>query len=80
LQRLEHYRRLLYWMAGFWQAARDEPLAASARALAPRLSDEQFAVPSNPFVVALTVRSLNAVLEALADRDDASSPRGLHER
>jgi hypothetical protein len=57
---LELYRRLLLWMALFWQASGDHELGRSALALASQLSDEQHAVPGHPFTVALTSRSLAA--------------------
>lgn len=61
--RLEHYRRMLLWMASFWQASGDPDLARSSLALAWQLSDPQHAVPGHPFTVALTTRSLIAAQE-----------------
>ena len=58
--RLEHYRRMLLWMASFWQASGDPELGRSALALAWQLADPQHAVPGHPFTVALTTRSLLA--------------------
>jgi hypothetical protein len=55
---LELYRRLLLGMASFWQAAGETDLGQTALALAWQLSDPQHAVPSHPFHVALTTRSL----------------------
>jgi hypothetical protein len=60
---LELYRRMLFWMASFWQASGDHELGRSALALASQLSDEQHAVARHPFTVALTTRSL-AVAQA----------------
>jgi len=67
---LELYRRMLYWMASFWQATGDHELGRSALALATQLSDEQHAVPGHPFTVALTTRSLAAALANLRDGED----------
>jgi hypothetical protein len=59
LQRqLELYRRMLYWMASFWQASGQLELGRSALALAWQLSDAQHEVPGHPFTVALITRSL----------------------
>lgn len=63
--RLEHYRRMLLWMASFWDAAGDPELARPALALAWQLSDPQHAVPVHPFTVALTTRSLGVAAEAI---------------
>jgi hypothetical protein len=57
---LELYRRMLLWMASFWQASGDQDRGQSALALAVQLSDEQHAVAGHPFTVALTTRSLAA--------------------
>ncbi len=70
IDRLELYRRMLLWMAWFWQCARETELARSARIVARSLMDEQFAVPSHPFAVALMARSLNAALEKLGTPND----------
>ena len=68
--RLEHYRRMLLWMASFWQSSGDPDLARSSLALAWQLSDPQHAVPGHPFTVALTTRSLIAAREDVqAGRD-----------
>ncbi len=63
--RLEFFRRMLFWMALFWQASGDPELGRSALALAWQLSDAQHAVPSHPFTVALTTRSLAVAQENL---------------
>jgi hypothetical protein len=55
---LEHYRRMLFWMASFWQASGETDLGRSALGLAWQLSDAQHVVPAHPFNVALTTRSL----------------------
>jgi hypothetical protein len=57
---LELYRRMLLWMASFWQASGDHERGRSALALASQLSDEQHIVPGHPFTVALSSRSLAA--------------------
>ena len=44
---------MLLWMAWVWHASGRVELARSAFALAGQLSDEQYAVPSHPFTVAL---------------------------
>jgi hypothetical protein len=63
--RLELYRRMLLWMASFWQAAGAGELGRSALALASQLSDEQHAVAGHPFTVALTTRSLTSAQASL---------------
>jgi hypothetical protein len=68
---LELYRRMLLWMASFWQAAQDEPRGRAALALAVQLSDEQHAVPGHPFTVALTSRSLTRAQAQLRAGVDA---------
>jgi hypothetical protein len=62
---LEHYRRMLFWMASFWQASGDTDLAQSALGLAWQLSDAQYLVPAHPFTVAITTRSLTVAQENL---------------
>ena len=62
---LEHYRRMLLWMAGFWRSDGDDKLARSALGLAWQLADAQHVVPGHPFAVALTTRSLTAAREGL---------------
>jgi hypothetical protein len=77
IHRLELYRRMLLWMHWFWSYAAEPELALSAQTLARQLTDEQFAVPSHPFIVALTALSLNAAREKLGAEDD---PRPSTER
>jgi hypothetical protein len=60
LERLELYRRMLLWMVRIWHCAGRDDLWQSALVLAYQLSDEQYAVPSYPFTVWLTTRSLLA--------------------
>ena len=60
INRLELYRRMLMWMAWFWKCTGSTDLSTSALACASELSDEQYAVPSHPFTVELTTRSLVA--------------------
>jgi hypothetical protein len=60
INRLELYRRMLLWMAWFWMYSGSTDLSTSALACASELSDEQYAVPSHPFTVELTTRSLVA--------------------
>jgi hypothetical protein len=62
---LEHYRRMLFWMASFWQASGDADLGRSALGLAWQLSDAQHIVPAHPFTVALTTRSLTIAQDNL---------------
>jgi hypothetical protein len=70
LARLEHYRRMLLWMASFWETSGDPDLARSSLTLAWQLADPQNAVPAHPFTVALTTRSLIAAMEEIrAGRD-----------
>ncbi len=59
-RRLELYARMLLWMAWLWHAAGQSELARSAFALGSQLADEQYAVPSHPFTMALATRSLQA--------------------
>ena len=73
LGRLEHYRRMLLWMASFWQSSGDPALARSSLTMAWQLSDPQHAVPSHPFTVELTTRSLVAAQE---DIRSSLGPRG----
>jgi hypothetical protein len=58
--RLDLYARMLLWMAWLWHAAGRVELSRSAFALAGELSEPQHAVPSHPFTVSLTTRSLRA--------------------
>ena len=71
--RLELYARMLLWMAWVWQASGRSDLARSAFAMAGQLADEQYAVPSHPFTVALTTRSLREA-QALSLSGDAPEP------
>jgi hypothetical protein len=71
--RLEHYRRMLLWMASFWTASADDELARSSLTLAWQLADPQNAVPAHPFTVALTTRSLMAAIDDIRSGRD---PRG----
>jgi hypothetical protein len=64
LGRLELYARMLLWMGWVWHADGRPELARPAFALAAQLSDEQYAVPSHPFISALMTRSLWAALTA----------------
>ena len=72
LHRLELYRRMLLWMAFFWDAAGEARLATAAGSLSGQLADPQYAVPSNPFTVALSTRSLHEAQRLLGT---ASDPR-----
>jgi hypothetical protein len=72
IHRLEAYRRMLLWMAWLWPCSGEIELARSGLALARLLSDEQYVVPSNPFTVALTSRSIEA---AQARLGTAADPR-----
>jgi hypothetical protein len=67
---LELYARMLLWMAWVWRASGRSELARSAFALAAQISDEQYAVPSHPFTVALATRSLQAAQSALLTGGD----------
>ena len=60
LGQLDLYRRMLLWMATFWQVTGDHELGRSALALGWQLLDAQHTVPSHPFTVVLTTRSLLA--------------------
>ena len=57
---------MLLWMAWVWHASGRVELARSAFVLAGQLSDEQYAVPSHPFTVALSTRSLHAAQDVLS--------------
>jgi hypothetical protein len=70
IHRIELFRRTLLWMAWLWKFAGDAGLAQSALALAGQLSDEQYAVPSHPFTVELTTRSLKAAQSRLCTAAD----------
>ena len=76
--RLELYRSMLLWMALVWGRSSEGRLAHSALLLAGQLMDEQFAVPSHPFVSALATRGLEraqAALIAVGRERKASEPR-----
>ncbi|MBX6312189.1 MAG: hypothetical protein IRY99_04615, partial [Isosphaeraceae bacterium] len=73
--RLELYRRMLFWMASFWEASGAPDLARSALALAWQLSDAQHAVPGHPFIAGLIARSLAAAQADLRLGLDPRSPR-----
>ena len=75
IHRLELYERMLLWMAWLWKYSGLAELARSAAALASQLSDEQYIVPSHPFTVELTTRSL---LAAQAKLRTAEDPRSAH--
>jgi hypothetical protein len=60
IRRLELYQRMLLWMGWLWSCSGQAELSRSALALAGELSDDQYAVPSHPFHVELTTRSLMA--------------------
>jgi hypothetical protein len=77
IHRLELYRRMLLWMDWFWRSGGKDRLAANARIVAWQLSDEQHAVPSHPFAVELTARSLNAARRGLGTEAD---PRYVRQR
>ncbi len=72
---LELYQRMLLWMAWLWKFRTRLELSRSALALASQLSDEQYAVPSHPFTVELTTRSLEAAQRRLRTTAD---PRTDH--
>lgn len=74
LDQLELYRRMLYWMASYWQASDQPERGHSALALAWQLSDAQHAVPGHPFPVALITRSLQS---AQANLGQGLDPRRL---
>ena len=75
IRRLELYGRMLLWMAWLWKYSGMVELSLSAATLASQLSDEQYAVPSHPFTVELTTRSLLAAQSRLRTADD---PRPKH--
>ncbi|WP_337173905.1 hypothetical protein [Paludisphaera sp.] len=70
LHRLELYRRMLLWMAFFWDAAGEADLSLSAGILSGQLADPQYAVPSHPFTVALTTRSLHEAQRRIGTAED----------
>ena len=75
IQCLELYQRMLLWMAWLWKSLDEVELSRSALALASQLLDEQFAVPSHPFTVELTTRSLEAAQRRLRSTADPRSNR-----
>jgi hypothetical protein len=72
---LELYQRMLLWMAWLWKFVDEIELARSAFALAAQLLDEQYAVPSHPFTVELTTRSLTAAQRGLRTSLDPRTNR-----
>ena len=68
---LELYQRMLLWMAWLWKFVDEQELSRSALALASQLLDEQYAVPSHPFTVELTSRSLRAAQYRLGAATDS---------
>jgi hypothetical protein len=73
---LELYQRMLLWMAWLWTCSGQTELSKSAWALAAQLADEQYAVPSHPFAVELTTRSLEAARVRLETKASRSSGAG----
>ena len=71
IHRLELYRRMLLWMGWVWRGSGREELSRSAFALAVQLSDEQYEVPSHPFTIALSTRSLLAAQARIRAGGDA---------
>jgi hypothetical protein len=69
IDRLDIFARMLLWMGWVWHATGHVELSRSAFALAGQLADEQYAVPSHPFTVALATRSLRAAQEMLLSSD-----------
>jgi hypothetical protein len=67
---LELYQRMLLWMAWLWKFLDELELSRSALALGYQLSDEQYAVPSHPFTIELTTRSLAAAQRVLRTAAD----------
>ncbi len=65
--RLDRYRRMLLWMAAFWRAAGAKSLEFSAFVLGWQLSEPQYAVPGQPFLRALTTRSLETARRELRE-------------
>jgi hypothetical protein len=72
---LELYQRMLLWMAWLWKFLDELELSRSALALASQLSDEQYAVPSHPFTIELTSRSLDAAQHRLRTAADPRTNR-----
>ena len=73
---LELYQRMLLWMAWLWRFLDELELSQSALALGCQLSDEQYAVPSHPFTVELTTRSLEAAQRLLRTAADPRTRGG----
>ena len=73
---LELYQRMLLWMAWLWRFLDELELSRSALALGCQLSDEQYAVPSHPFTVELTTRSLEAAQRLLRTAADPRTRGG----
>jgi hypothetical protein len=71
---LDLYRRMLLWMAAFWEASGDDDLGRGALALGWQLSDAAHAVPSHPFTRALITRSLAAAQADLRLREQSRTP------
>jgi hypothetical protein len=71
---IELYRRMLFWMAAFWNAAGDCDLGSSALAIAWHLSEVQNVVPSHPFLVALASQSLSVAMINLKQGIDLRNP------
>jgi hypothetical protein len=67
---------MLLWMAWFWSGSGQEELWRSALVLASQLSDEQYAVPSHPFTLMFTTRSLEEAQARLRTTQDPRSHRG----
>jgi hypothetical protein len=73
IHRRELYRRMLLWMAWLWSCSGREELWRSALVLAAQLSDEQYAVPSHPFTLMFTTRSLEEAQARLRTTKDPRS-------
>jgi hypothetical protein len=73
IHRLELYGRMLLWMAWLWGFSDQADLSRTALTLACQLTDEQFAVPSHPFTLELTTRSLKAAQGRLGSANDPRS-------
>jgi hypothetical protein len=74
---LDQYQRMLLWMAWLWKFLEELELSRSALALGYQLSDEQYAVPSHPFTVELTTRSLKAAQRRLRTAADPRTNLGV---
>jgi hypothetical protein len=77
IDRLELFARMLLWMGWVWRASGRLELSRSAFAFAGQLSDEQYAVPSHPFTVALSTRSLRAAQDVLLRGNPAEGGPGV---